>query len=306
MIPIVFSTDHNFIMPTGIAILSMLECAIDTKFDIFVLQADDVTNKDREALQEIVYRYSSSISFIFMGESFRGAFEIRDISSAAYYRLLIPWLIPQYEKIIYCDGDVICSDNIKDLYDEPLGDDYVAGVCLNEYDGNAFKEYAPMIGVDAKEYINSGILLINSKKQREYKLDDEYLRLAKNRYTFQDQDIINVVCKCHVRHVPMRYNCPPDQGHLKGMCIIHYFGKKPWKAFTHSWMRWWEVYRRSPFYDEAFELEVADKILNPVYTQRQLAGLFIRKNMPWVISMRKKILSISYITKGLSGKGGLK
>lgn len=62
MIPIVFSTDHNFIMPTGVAIFSMLECAIDTKLDIFILQSDSVTDNDRETLRSIVFPYSSRIS----------------------------------------------------------------------------------------------------------------------------------------------------------------------------------------------------------------------------------------------------
>lgn len=303
MIPIVFSTDHNFVMPTGVAIFSMLECALDTDFDIFVLQANDVTDEDRMVLQEMVSRYSSSISFLSMGEYFHGAFEIRGISKASYYRLLIPWLIPQYDKVIYSDGDVIFLDNIKELYVVSLEDDYVAGFCPNEIDKDAFKDYAPLIGVKAKEYINGGILLINSKKQREDRLDDEYLKLAKNRYVYQDQDIINIVCKHHISHVSMRYNCPPDKGHLNGMCVIHYLGKKPWKAFTHSWMRWWDVYCRSPFYNEVFELEVADKILNPVYTQRQLAGLFMRKTMSWVMTMRKKIQSNNYVKKSLTGGG---
>lgn len=303
MIPIVFSTDHNFIMPTGVAILSMLECAINTKLDIFILQSDSVTENDRETLRSIVLPYSSRISFISMGEWFDGAFEIREITIATYYRLLIPWIISQYDKIIYCDGDVIFCDNIKELYELPLGENYVAGVCPSEYDKNAFKDYAWKIGVDVNKYLNAGIMLINSKKQREAKIDKEYLLHAKKRYLLQDQDIINIVCDHHKAYMPMRYNCPPDKGHLKGMCIIHYFGKKPWKTFTHSWIRWWEVYRRSPFYDEVFELEVANKILNPIYTQRQLASLFMRKNMPWVMSMRKNILSNSYIKKYLLGKG---
>ena len=34
--------------------------------------------------------------------------------------------------------------------------------------------------------------------------------------------------------------------------IVHYNGTKPWKGACMNMDIWWSVYRRSPFYDEAF------------------------------------------------------
>ncbi|WP_287622087.1 glycosyltransferase family 8 protein [Parabacteroides sp.] len=303
MIPIVFSTDHTFIMPTGVALFSMLDSAPGTEFDIFVLQANDVTDSDRKLLIDMVAAYPSRISFISMGRSFKGAFEIRNISYASYFRLLIPWLIPRYDKILYSDGDVIFCDNIQALYEEELGDNYVGGFCPYASDNLSFSDYAPLLGLDANEYINTGILLINSKKQREDKLDTHYLELSKNKYRFQDQDIINIVCRHHIQAISQRYNCDPGKWQLKDKCVIHYTGKKPWNTFTSSWTLWWNAYRRSPFYDASFEQEVSDRILHPRYSQKRIVSLFLDKNAPTLLSACRSILNSNCVKKYLSGGG---
>ena len=55
----------------------------------------------------------------------------------------------------------------------------------------AVNKYMNKIGADAVNYINSGFLLINAKKQREENLKDRYLELSKKKFIYQDQDIIN-------------------------------------------------------------------------------------------------------------------
>ena len=53
IVPVVFSTDHNFIMPTGVSVQSMLECSNDVNCDIYILQAGNVTDNDRDLIRRI-------------------------------------------------------------------------------------------------------------------------------------------------------------------------------------------------------------------------------------------------------------
>lgn len=262
MIPVVFSTDHHFIMPTGVAMQSLLECSNDANVEVFILQSESVTDEDRSILQQICDRFAVKLTFLSMGTHFADGFEIRGITHACYYRLLIPWLIPQYDKIVYCDGDVVFCDSVKKLYEIELKDYYCAAICPNNHDKLLYKEHARTLGLRPDQYFQSGVLLINSEAQRKAELQDQYLEEAKKQYVFVDQDIINIVCHNRILELPIRFNI--TQGlyraviHYESPVIIHYSGNKPWNMYVYGWWRWWDVYRRSPFYDKEREFQIFD------------------------------------------------
>lgn len=270
MIPIVFSSDHNFIMPTGVAICSMLMSAGKESYDIYILCAPDITEKDKEMLSLQVKSISedSRISFLDMGEKFKEGYEVRGISTACYYRLMIPWLIPDIDKIIYCDGDVIINTPLTDLFAIDLEGMYVAGTVPSTAEGwIGMKKYFAKIGLDYRDYINSGVLVINSALQRKDSLEEEYNRLSIKNFHYQDQDIINIVCKGRISHFSCRFNLKPSElGLIEGLgqeVLIHYAGDKPWKQFSYAWDEWWRIYKRSLFYDGRYYHDVSSRILNP-------------------------------------------
>lgn len=270
MIPIVFSTDHNYVMPTGVTVLSLFLSNPGETFDIFILCGEDVTEDDKGMLTKQVEAVSnlSKLNFIGLSDSFSGAHEIRDISVACYYRLLIPWLIPQYDKIIYSDVDIIFNGEIADFYNQNL-EDCVAGVNMPGYTSNKrTAKYISKIGLNPAHYINSGFILINSAKQREDNLKPRYLELAKRKFLFQDQDILNIVAKDRISLAEAKYNSSPrmisPMGNIRieDVVVIHYAGDKPWKTFTLRWREWWDVYDQSIFYDPNACEKVAAKALN--------------------------------------------
>lgn len=270
MIPVIFSTDHNFIMPTGVAICSMLLSAGDEYYDIYILQADNVTDDDREKLRLQVSSLSpdSRISFIGMTDKFAGSYETRGISTATYYRLMIPWLLPNLDKAVYLDGDIIVKTPLTELYDTDVEGKYAAGGAPATSDGwKSMQRYFSKIGADYREYVNAGILLINCEQQRKDKLDLQFEKMSQKKFHYQDQDIINVVCRNNIVHFSSRFNLKPklyaaDETQDEKV-IIHYAGDKPWKCFTYAWNEWWDVYRRSLFWDPQFYYEVSASILNP-------------------------------------------
>lgn len=282
MIPIVFSTDHNFVMPTGVTICSMLLSADTEVYDIYILISRDVTYDDREKLKLQVAELSpsSKISFLEMGDSFKSGYEVRGISTACYYRLMIPWLLPEIDKIIYCDVDVIIKTSLKELYNVDLEGKYVAGTVPSTKDGWAhMKKYLSRLGLDYREYINSGVLVINSALQRRDALDKEYAKLAERKFIYQDQDIINIVCKGRISHFSCRFNFKPSEygihQEVGREIVIHYAGDKPWNGFCYAWDEWWEVYKKSIFWDGEFYHKISSAILNPL----EMAKVLKRKTL---------------------------
>lgn len=265
MIPVVFSTDHRYVMPTGVALQSLLECSMDAEVEVFILQSDSVTDDDRKMFQLICDKFKTKLTFLSMGNQFNDSFEIRNITIACYYRLLIPWLIPQYDKVVYCDGDVVFCNSVKQLYEIELGDYLFAAICPYKHDKHLYKDHAHELGLQPNEYYQSGVLLVNSKAQREANLREVLLKEAKKEYIFVDQDIINVVCQNRIMELPLRFNISQSlyrsffqHDSHESPVIIHYSGVKPWDNYVYGWWRWWNVYCRSPFYKEDREFLIFD------------------------------------------------
>lgn len=266
-LPIVFSTDHNYVMPTCVTIHSLLTTAKpEVNYDINVIIDPNVSEEDKTILRKQVESDNSGsvIHFLEIGDTFSEGFEIRDISRACYNRLMIPWLLPQYEKVVYSDVDIIFTGDISDVYDFDLGSSLVAGVGGATWTRGIIKKYMNKIGADAENYINSGFLLINADIQRKEDLRGRYLELSKRKFIYQDQDIINLVCKGRISKLSCNYNVSPSdfydkkEGEAK---VVHFFGFKPWNHFTYSWILWWNQYRSSLVYDPVYAKKVSDKIL---------------------------------------------
>ncbi|HJJ92827.1 MAG TPA: glycosyltransferase family 8 protein [Methanocorpusculum sp.] len=283
-IPVVFSTDHNFIMPTSVALVSLLECSTDCSLQIFILQSDDVTDQDRSPLDELCKRHGAELHWISLGDAFKGAHETKGrVTIPAYYRLMIPWLLPEMDKVLYCDGDIIFLQSVSNIFSFNLGDCYLGGVresgFFKEYRGY---KYCRSIGVDSDGYVNSGVLLMNTRKMREMNLKEEFMSHAEKKYTFHDQDIINIVCAGHIAYMPSVFNRFPTEDSVRiDPVIIHYAGNKPWKVFTLFWANWWDFYSRSPFFNPELQIRIEA-------TTHSLTHLLHSLRVTLISSMRRR------------------
>lgn len=281
MIPIVFSTDHNYVMPTGVTILSLLKSSLTEQYRIYVIIAPDVTEEDKNLLREQVRIYSSesSIDFIEIGNEFESGFEIRGISMACYYRLLIPWLLPQYDKVIYSDVDIIYQFGLGEVFATDLQNNYFAGVNTSGFTSGSAVSHIKRLGLNCNTYINSGFLLINSLLQRQDNLQEKFKQLARKKFLFQDQDIINIVANKRIALIDEMYNMSPSFIHPEPLSnkkyTIHYSGIKPWDGFTFCWIEWWEIYKASIFYDESRYFKTSAKILSRKEFFKRLQRSFI-------------------------------
>lgn len=278
MIPIVLSSDHNFIMPTGVSISSLLKNSDGEIYDINILISEDVTPSDKLILSSIVEHTESKIHFKLVKDLIDTAYEVRGITKAAYFRLYIPWLFPDYKKIIYLDGDIVIKKGLKKLYDIDLSDNYIGGV-KDIWKSSEFIKYIDSIGLNWDDYINSGILLFNAKKMREDRLDFQFNKLCKLQFEYQDQDILNTVCKNKIQYISPAFNfnafwfkdCINNPDFIKkrynennismlqNIHIIHYCGAKPWNNYNdYLWADWLIEYKKTPFYDLRKELSLYD------------------------------------------------
>ena len=271
-VPILFTFDQSLVMPAGVCLTSLLESAEpETFYDIFILHGRGC---DFSALNVLRNRFSNfRMTFREVSGEFVGAYEIRGIPETAYYRLVSPELIPEYDKLLYSDVDVIIREDLSKYYDIDLGENYFGAVDNCSRLRPRMRAYLDKLGLDWRNgYYYSGNLVINSALIRRDNLIDRFRELGKNDYNQQDMDIINIACNRRIFPLGLAYcmsvqlyslivtrrdemeaiygaealDAALDHG------IVHYNGVKPWKGACMNMDLWWAVYRRSPFFDESF------------------------------------------------------
>jgi lipopolysaccharide biosynthesis glycosyltransferase len=273
VIPIVFAFDNNLVMPATICISSlMMNAKEDTFYDIFILHSEKENLNTTELDRIPQYFPNCRIQYRQVDGTFDKSFEIRGITTPAYYRLLIPELIPEYDKILYSDVDVVFRSDLSDIYNIPLGECYFAGVRSLYHMFNDTIKYCNEVSLNPRNVIYSGNLIINSKKILEDDIIPEFKKHIHKKYKYQDMDIINIVCKDRICYLPPFY-CwtnfinklavedidsisdvfsKDDVEYAKQYGIVHYNGQKPWKGYCVNFDIWWEYYRKSPIYDNKF------------------------------------------------------
>ncbi|AQX08237.1 glycosyltransferase family 8 protein [Elizabethkingia ursingii] len=269
-IPIAFCFDDNLLMPAGVCLTSLLEHANENTFyDIFILHDDKSKFPQSGYLEKLKDQYQNfNITYRNVGNAFEGAFEIRGITVAAYYRLLIPKIIPEYNTIMYHDVDVVFRDDLSKLFlNTDMKGYYMGGVSTPYSDITEYVE--KNIGVGISSYIASGNLIINSEEILRDNLIPKFIETAKKSWYFQDMDVINIVCKGRIKYLPPSFcivgttaeilsdiNQPyfpkGEADYARKFGIIHYNGAKPWKTWCLNFDIWWEYYRKSVFYDPKF------------------------------------------------------
>lgn len=274
-VPILFTFDQSLEMPAGVCLTSLLEnAAKDTFYDIFILHGPEVDFSNSK-LNDLPKKYGNCrMNFRKVEGEFVGGYEIRGIPETAYYRLISPELIPEYDKILYSDVDVIFREDLTKYYEIDIKDYYFGAV-------DTCSQLRPWYQKYLKEeydydyhagYYYSGNLIINSKlllKENKLKV---FRELGKNNYHQQDMTIINLACQGRILPVSPAYCMTTplyrlmtkrraemeaiygkeEIAHALHTGIVHYNGDKPWNGPCPNADIWWSYYRKSIFFDENF------------------------------------------------------
>lgn len=208
-IPVVFTFDKRIVLGAAVAIKSLVDSANpETSYDIYVYHPD-IDDKTVKEFEKMLEGTNHSITFEFISkDKFKNAPINKNGSwtEIVYYRLLIPELLPQYDKVIYSDVDVFFKEDLSEVYNIDMSDFEWGGVRaeINCSDAIGHK-YFPE---NKNEFIFwSGFMLINCKKMREEHFFDKCLdtiNTFKTRLKFFDLDTINITSE-KIYPLPFKY-----------------------------------------------------------------------------------------------------
>lgn len=272
-ITVVLASDENYAAPTYVTLYSMLKSsAPDTNYDVYFLCPDNISEHAVHILKLLETEFGNcSIEIMNMGNRFSDLkMKISHISSPTFYRLCLPELLPQVDKCIYLDSDIVVNQDLSDLYHTDMCGYYVAGVLSEGIQTDKYyqKALCKRIGLkDVSTYINAGVLLMNLDLLRQDGIMENWLALTKREFPAQDQDIINLSCWGKIKLLPLKYNTMTKCQAIKGKeieavegvyqrgeieeartnpVIIHYADRiKPWNDKESIYAAyWWNIVDR--------------------------------------------------------------
>ena len=241
-IPIFFSCDDAYVPYLTVAIRSLIDhTSKENDYSIVVLNTGLSIQNQKELKQ--MATENVKINFEDVSKSMEEInnelkLRLRDYYSIAiYYRLFIPSLFPIYEKAIYLDADMVILDDVAKLYNMDMGTNLLmATTDATVNDSEDFRKYSKIaLGVEPKNYINSGMLVMNLREMRKARIEQKFIYLLL-KYNFEvaapDQDYLNVLCKDRIKYIYENWDKMPDFGARipeEELHIIHYnMFRKPW------------------------------------------------------------------------------
>ena len=315
-IPIVLSSDNNYTPFLYTTMLSVLKSANkNTFYDFYLIVTPDFSNKNKEVINKLKKEYDCNINFIDIENQFNNL----PWTPAAWYRLILAKLLPkQYDKCIYLDCDVYVCNDLKQLYNIELNENYVAGVIACTYYVFADKMHSNILNIPStKKYINSGVLLVNLKQIRNENITSRFFELLTSNQDLPayDQDVINIVCYGKIKILPPKYNMILRHVFINDIrlndlyskeeikeaktnpCIIHYMcEQKPWQGFYKYGSFWWKLAIKTP-YKFYFMFLFTKNILNPVPKIKNIIKGLIPKSVKTDIKKRIKMFVKLDITR---------
>ncbi|WP_438434173.1 glycosyltransferase family 8 protein [Gorillibacterium sp. sgz500922] len=247
-VSILVTLNSNYLHPLKVMLKSLFLQHPETPFAVYLLHSS-IRPEELAELNRYIGGHGHEL-FAIRVESgyFAEAPVVKHYSKEMYYRILaFRFLPPELDKILYLDPDLLILNDIRPLYETELGGHLFAA---------AYHDRIPLtelnrLRLKAQElpaYYNSGVLLMNLRRQREAVREEEifaYVKENKKRLILPDQDVLNALYSTSIRDLDeVRYNYDArfyryyklasggkvDMDFVvRQTAILHFCGKrKPW------------------------------------------------------------------------------
>ncbi len=201
-------------------------------------------------------------------------------SAVYYYRFFIPRLFPMYEKGVYIDSDTILMGDIGELFDIDLEDKVLAAMVDPKVEViPEFRKYVDTaVGVPHKEYVNSGVMLMDLKKMRKMHYLSTMVDLIE-KYNADlvapDQDYLNVILRGKIKFLDGCWNAEPAEDLPKTTKLVHFnLFNKPWHYKNVPCEKlFWNAARGTGFYGDLKRQQEAFDAAKQKADQEKVAAL---------------------------------
>ena len=190
-----FAIINKFIHNIFIPLSSLLKNSDrDTIYQIYFLVEENFDQKNSELLYNLEKIYFNCfIHIINIKDDFKDAFRKQYFDEVTYFKLKLPNIEKDINRIIYLDIDIVVLKDLTQLYTLNFENKFILGRLdknTNELD---------KLNLYITNYISCGVLLLDLYSLRKYKYEDkfmEYIKMNNNQKYLpsHDKTVINYIC----------------------------------------------------------------------------------------------------------------
>lgn len=236
-INVCLACDNNYAKYAGVVVASVLANSKDDEDLRFYILDGGISESKKTEILSLKSIKDCKIEFVQIEESmfedYKKVATHKYISIATYYRLRLATLLPEVERIIYFDCDMVVNSSLNNLFNVELGENIIAGV----------RDINKRMLQQNPSYINAGMVLFDLNKIREENIEQKFYDYTNENFEtikMGDQTIINEVLKGRIKIVEDKWNVQSSNftnrsSYTKHPYIIHYVAKrKPWHFGSFS------------------------------------------------------------------------
>ena len=277
VIHVAFCTDEGYGPYTGVAMTSIVLNNIGKEIHFHIL-AQKINRIDFERMKNMENLYRNcTVSFYGVDNQRMSSYKTGfHFTTTAYFRWLIPYLLDSsIDRVLYLDGDVLCTGDIEWIYSSSLDDFPFMAVSSKD------DESAGRLCLQNNKLMNSGELLIDMNMWRKQNVTERCFKVMEEKgdtFMWVDNDALNCVADGAFAAMPDKFcrliDCAVEQNDCTrgGHSTLHFLGgMKPWKKACLNINKtiWWSYARRSLWYD--IEPQEPRTLAEVVYLARALS-----------------------------------
>lgn len=311
-IPILFSATQVQVPYLTVAIRSLLEHAsAANNYDIIVF-GNDILVDDKKDIQRMSEDISN-ISIRFYDPKrhiYRYEKELNEVQGNLenFYKACSPYVLLDYEKIVWLNENMVIEKDVAELYKEELGDmiaGFVKDIWISAFanDSRNREKYEylndSLSMKNVYDYVNMGVGLVDLKKFRNTYTLDKIMELAcSQKFMFNEACVLNILLEGHVQFLDRRWNvigmnnslpdwAPADDYYVyldsrNDPFIVQYKGTRPWRNPLVSFSDlFWKYARLSPKYEVILSdmMSAKDRTTEKRVTEELLSKITLKKRI---------------------------
>ncbi len=207
---IIVCSDDNYVQHLMGMLCSLYEHNKEHHIVLHVLRNGELLPKNENFIQIITEKYGHECKFYTVDESPLQGVQFRKkrpLTMAAYYRLLLPNILSDIDKVLYLDCDMDVLGDVSELFELEI-EDYALAACLDDMPHTNQHRLQLHMQVGERTF-NTGMMMCNLKYWREHGSVEhmvEYAKRPKKEILLHDQDVFNYEFKGHWFLLPPKWN----------------------------------------------------------------------------------------------------
>jgi len=241
----VFVTDDKYVQHLGVTLTSLFEHKSCSNELICYIVSGGLQPDNEQKIKRIFEKYHSQVHFLNIGTERYSSLSVKNhMSHAAYYKISIPDLLPEHNKVLFLDCDLVIKQDLLEIWETDL-----RHYCLAAVENPGFDRYEQLKIPIGSRTFNSGVMLLNLEAWRKQDIPSQvmaFLTANSHRTALHDQDGFNAVMYdkwlplkpkwnqqtkfFEIKHHDTQYDEASFFESIHKPAIIHYTtSSKPWQ-----------------------------------------------------------------------------